>query len=101
MAWQEDGGERLGEVESPQPVGYRVGLASCARRGGEELRVRRLAARMLLPDIRKIGEALAWAHTYTEAAEELWVDLDTLLDRLDSLHPAELHYLRRRLAEDL
>ncbi len=63
----------------------------------EELRVRREAARLLLPDIRAVGEALAWAHTTTEAADELWVDEDTLLDRLEHLHPAELHYLRRRL----
>ncbi|WP_300680677.1 hypothetical protein [Nocardioides sp.] len=65
----------------------------------EELRVGREAARLLLPDICKVGDALAWAQNYTEAADELWVDLDTLLDRLDSLHPVELHYLRRRLAD--
>lgn len=63
----------------------------------EELRVRREAARILLPNIRAVGEALAWAHTLEEAAGELWVDVDTLRDRLDFLHPAELHYLRARL----
>lgn len=63
----------------------------------EELRVRRAAARMLLPDIRSIGEALAWARNAAEAAWELWVDEDTLLDRLENLHPSELHYLRARL----
>lgn len=63
----------------------------------EELRVRREAARLLLPDIRIVGEALAWAHGIAEAADELWVDEDTLLDRLEHLHPAERHYLRRRL----
>lgn len=66
----------------------------------EELRVRREASRLLLPDIRLVGEALAWSHDYSEAAHELWVDEDTLLDRLDHLHPAERHYLRRRLAEE-
>lgn len=65
----------------------------------EELRVRREAARILLPDIRAIGEALAWARDTAEAAFELWVDEDTLLDRIDNLHPSELHYLRRRLAD--
>lgn len=63
----------------------------------EEMRVSREAARMLLPDVRAIGEALAWAHSLAEAAFELWVDEDTLRDRLDNLHPAELHYLRQRL----
>jgi len=32
-------------------------------------------------------------------ADELWVDVDTLCARLDHLHPAERHYLRRRLNE--
>lgn len=63
----------------------------------EELRVRRESARILLPDIRAVGEAMAWARTHAEAADELWVDEDTLLDRLENLHPAELHYMRKRL----
>lgn len=63
----------------------------------EELRVRREAARILLPNIRAVGEALAWAHTLAEAADDLWVDVDTLRDRLEHLHPAEYHYLRGRL----
>ncbi len=59
----------------------------------------RNAARLLLPDIRAIGEALAWSHSTHEAAEELWVDEATLRARLDALHPSERHYLRRRLEE--
>lgn len=67
----------------------------------EEARVDREAARMLLPDIAVIAETLAWAHTVEEAAEELWVDVDTLRCRLRTLHPSERGFVNRRLGEDL
>lgn len=63
----------------------------------EELAVDAEAARLLLPDIHAVGEALAWAHHLDEAAEELWVDEPTLVARLKTLHPSERHYLKRRL----
>lgn len=66
----------------------------------EELRVERETARLLMPDIKAVGEALAWAYAVDEAAGELWVDGKVLRCRLDNLHPAERHYLRRRLSED-
>ena len=44
--------------------------------------------------------ALAWAHNLDEAADELWVDVETLEVRLAHLHPSERHYLRRRLQHD-
>ena len=65
----------------------------------EELRVRRETARLLLPDIKLVGEAMAWSLSTEEAADELWVDVGVLRDRLASLHPAERHFLRRRLEE--
>lgn len=65
----------------------------------EELAVRRAAARILLPSVKAIGEALAWARCNDEAADELMVDVGTLNDRLRWLHPAERHYLTRRLEE--
>lgn len=65
----------------------------------EERRADRDAARTLLPDVRTIGEALAWARDMEEAAFELWVDEPTLRCRLEHLHPAERHYLRARLEE--
>lgn len=65
----------------------------------EELRVRRETARLLLPDVRDVGEAMAWALSTEEAADELMVDTGVLRDRLRWLHPAERHYLARRLAE--
>lgn len=65
----------------------------------EEREVDKIAARLLLPDVKAIGEALAWASSNAEAAEELWVDEAMLRCRLDNLHPAERGYLRNRLAE--
>lgn len=65
----------------------------------EEREVDRISARRLLPDIRAVGEALAWAHNVAEAADELWVDEDTLHARLEHLHPSERAYLCRRLAD--
>lgn len=69
--------------------------------GRDELRARRNAAQALLPDIRAIGDAMAWSQgCLHQAADELWVDVDTLRDRLRFLsHPAERAYLRRRLAD--
>lgn len=65
----------------------------------EELEVSKEAARRLLPCIRTVGEALAWAgRDMAEAADELWVDRGTLRVRLDHLHPAERAYLKLRLA---
>lgn len=70
------------------------------RQAHEEREVDRAAARLLLPDVRAIGEALAWSQLrIAEAADELWVDEPTLRTRLDALHPAERAYLRRRLDE--
>lgn len=65
----------------------------------EEAAVDREAARLLLPDIRVIGEAMAWASSIEEAAEDLWVDPAMLRRRLANLHPAERGYLHRRLEE--
>jgi hypothetical protein len=65
----------------------------------EELTVRRMTCRLLLPDVKVIGEALAWALSPEECADELMVDVDVLRDRLRWLHPCERHYLARRLEE--
>lgn len=65
----------------------------------EERTVDANAARLLIPDVEAIGDALAWAHNLHEAADELWVDPEILTARLEHLHPAERGYLRRRLGE--
>lgn len=62
----------------------------------EESAVEREAAKRLI-GIRELGEALAWAGSFAEAADELWVDVGTLRARLSYLHPAERAYLARRL----
>ena len=64
----------------------------------EEERVRRETARRMIPDVRSLGEACAWALTEHEAADELGVDVQVLRYRLRHLHPAERGYLKRRLA---
>jgi IrrE N-terminal-like domain len=61
--------------------------------------VSKAAARRLIPDIRALGEVLAWAYDVHEAADELWVDPWTVRVRLDHLHPSERAYLRRRLSD--
>lgn len=65
----------------------------------EELAVRRETARLMIPSVRMLGEALAWSLSHAEAAYELDVDEGVLHDRLKALHPAEIHYLRQRLAD--
>lgn len=67
---------------------------------GEEVAVNRHCARLLLPGMQAIADALVWAHgNYEAAAEQLWVDPWTLEVRLGSLHGIERRYLDRRLAE--
>jgi hypothetical protein len=55
----------------------------------EEHQVRKLAAQELLPSVVAIGDALAWSQGDLEgAADELWVDVHTLRDRLRFMtHP--------------
>lgn len=65
-------------------------------RAREEEAVNRAAARRLI-SIRQLGEALAWTMDLDEVAAECWVDRATLEARLRGLHPAEVHYLKRRL----
>lgn len=67
----------------------------------EEIAVRKLAARELLPCIVHVGDALVWAQGHVEpAADELWVDLPTLTDRLRFCTTGEREYLLRRLREE-
>ena len=65
----------------------------------DEERVRRETARRMLPDVRQLGETLAWALSEEEAADDLAVDVQVLRTRLRHLHPAERGYLYHRLAE--
>lgn len=68
----------------------------------EELQVAKRTARLLLPSVRVIGDAFAWAQGDVEAAaHELGVDEDTLRIRMRHMtHPAERAYMARRFEED-
>lgn len=70
-------------------------------RAREERQIDRIVAHRLLPDVRMIADALAWADWDLDlAAEELWVDRPTLECRLLTMtHPAEKAYMRRRFEE--
>lgn len=63
----------------------------------DESRVRQAAAHKLI-SLDDLAAALAWTRDVGELAEELWCDEITVRTRLTHLHPAERHYLRRRLA---
>lgn len=62
----------------------------------EEVAVQKATARRLI-DIRALGEALAETDSIGAAAELLEVTPAVLGARLKHLHPAETHYLRKRL----
>lgn len=118
LLWHDDGPMGLTNFKA-QTISLRRGMTQAERRSTvlheclhiergpalstlaarEELRVERETARLLLPCIRQVGEALAWARDLDEAADELWVDLKCLRTRLESLHPAERAYLRQRLED--
>jgi hypothetical protein len=76
------------------------GPALSTTRDQDEERVRRETARRMLPDISRVGEAIAWAFDEHECADELGVDVGVLRYRLRHMHPAERHYPARRLEED-
>lgn len=66
-------------------------------REAEEASLEVASARELI-DIRKLGEAMAWAHCEEEVADELFVDEELVRVRLTHLHPAERAYLQERLS---
>lgn len=118
LRWH-DGGDKGATLFEENAISLRRGMTQAERRstilheclhvergpvlstlaGREELRVERETARLLLPDVAAIGEALAWARDLSEAADDLWVDEQLLRCRLMNLHPAERGYLRRRLED--
>lgn len=65
--------------------------------GRDEEQVRQETARRLIPLVH-LADALRWSLDAHELADHCWVDLDTLLVRLEHLHPSERHYLRRATA---
>lgn len=75
----------------PQPLGLRA---------KEEERVRRDTALLMIPQIRPVGDAIAWALSEEEAAQELGVDVYVLRYRLKHMSPMERAWLNHRLEQD-
>lgn len=81
--------ERLHVLRGPAPFG---------REMHEELVVHQQVARTLMPNIRRIGHAIAYHRADLErAAHELWVDEQTLHVRLSSLRPSEKRWLDEQM----
>ena len=66
----------------------------------DEESVRRETARRMIPDIRPVGDAIAWALSEEEAAVELGVDVPVLRYRLKHMSPMERAWLDNRLERD-
>lgn len=66
----------------------------------DEEQVRRATALLMVPDIRPVGDAIAWALSEDEAAQELGVDVPVLRYRLKHMSPMERAWLRDRLQRD-
>jgi hypothetical protein len=64
-----------------------------------ELHADRWAARRLI-ELEQLADVSRWANCRGEAADELWVTPHLLGVRLDSLHPAERGWLKRRLEHE-
>lgn len=68
----------------------------------EEIDVNRRCARLLVPSMQDLADAMVWhGGDYEAVAEEMWVDPWTLEVRLGSLRPLEAAYLRARLDDVL
>lgn len=81
--------ERLHVLRGPAPFGMEL---------REELVIDRLVARTLAPSIRRIGHAMCFHRADVErAADELWVDEQTLHVRLSSLAPRERAWFGEQL----
>lgn len=52
-----------------------------------------------LIDLEQLTQALLWTRNVSELADELHVSRDVVECRLKHLHPAERHYLKRRLSD--
>lgn len=78
----------------------RRGPTSLCSDMAEELEVDRAVARLLVPSIRALCDALIWYRgDYERAAEELWVDPIILEVRLSALTTSEAGYYQARMAD--
>lgn len=114
--WMELTGRRMGATDGREVIVLAPDLTQAERRctlthelihiesghtGGctpwDEAATAQQAARRLIP-VEALAEALVWSTNRAVLAEELWVDQATLANRLEHLHPSEVHYIRQRLA---
>lgn len=91
----------LSQAERRSTIAHEVehilrGYPSCGAER-EECLVELRAARKLI-GLHELGEAMAWSSDLEVIADELWVDVEMLLTRLENLHMTEKGYLQRRLA---
>lgn len=78
------------------------GPTSTCRAVQEEFEVDRISARLLLPSIQDVADALVYHRgQHDEAAAELWCDSWTLEVRLAGLYRLEARYLHKRLDDVL
>lgn len=119
LRWEQLPGDLMGLTDwSTRTVTLTTGLSEAERRctiahetrhiergpfprhleAAEEAEVDRLTARLLLPDVRRLGAVMAAAPDVAAAASELWVDELVLEARLRALHPSERGWLRQHLA---
>jgi hypothetical protein len=76
------------------------GPASSCRRMAEELEVDRVSARLLMPSMQEVADALVFHRgDHDHAASDLWVDPWMLEVRLSTLYGLERDYLGRRLED--
>lgn len=54
-------------------------------------------ARLLIP-IRDLADALTWSQDEHDVADALWVDVETVRERIDNLTPLEKVYIESRIA---
>lgn len=74
--------------------GHSMGCVSSA----EERAVCEAAARTLIP-VEDLAEAILWSHDEASLADSLWVDVQTVRDRLASLNDDEAAYIECRVRE--
>ena len=119
LEWH-DGGKMGSVRHSTQTISLRRGLSWAERRctvqhelihlergpaplgwvAQDEERVRRETAQRMIPDIRPVGDAIAWALSEEEAADELGVDVRVLRYRIKHMSPMERSWLAARLDAD-
>ena len=92
--------KRLNQAERRSCLTHELGHATAGHLESDdwdEAQIDQAAARQLI-SLETLLHVLPWASNVGEAAEEMFVDVDTLWTRLDHLHPSETQAIRRAFA---